>query len=501
MRTLITLTAMIALTGCPKSAETLGGDAWVAPDKNAGVPDRPEQISFDTLEYSPPQRDDYRHTLQSGVPVYIAESHEFPLVQISFTFKGGRYLEPEDRIGVAGAARELVRHGGAGDLGAEETDEMFAFLAADVGLGVSAEQSSATLNVTTANFDEAFALFMDMLREPGLDAAKLDLWKTNTIERMKERNDDAGDIIAREWSALAYGRDHYLGRTNTDAGIGALTVEDVRAFHGQLFHPGNLLVSVTGDVTPDEIIPKLDAALDGWAQLPRAVDPPAPTASLEPGLYHVEKDIPQGKLFIGLPGINRDHPDWIPLMVMNDILGAGGFTSRLMKRIRSDEGLAYGARSAFRRQIYFPGVFQCNVASKNPTVALSGAIMVEEIRRITTEPVAEEELALAKTSFIDTFPRRFENSRAVVSTFVNDELTRRDPGYWDAYREQVEAVTADEVLRVAQAHLDPDALTILVVGKWSELAPGDHEGRAKMADLGEVTHLPLRDPLTQAPIE
>lgn len=500
MRTLIFTLAAVALVGCQKQTPAATADALNAPAKNAGVADRPEQIKFDELVYEPPARADHRHEIAGGVPVYIAESHEFPLIEVEFTFKGGRYLEPDDKWGIASATSELVHHGGAGELGADETDETFAFLAADVSVGVGSERSWASINCLEDNFDEAFGLFVDMVRSPAFDEAKLALHKSKAIERMKERNDDAGDIASREWNALSWGRDHYLGRTNTAAMVESIDRDDLAALHGQIFHPGNLVISVTGDVTPDEILPKLEAALDGWEAGERAADPPAPTNEIAPGLYHVPKEIPQGKVRMGMAGVERDHPDHIALDVMNQVLGGGGFTSRLMQRIRSDEGLAYGARSGFASRVYFPGTFRATYDSKNPTVALAAKIVLEEIERIRTEPLTDEELALAKAGFIETFPRRFENTGAVVGTFVNDELTDRAEDHWQTYRDRVEAVTADDVLRVAKEHLDAEKLAILVVGDWAEIAPGDHDGRAKMSELGEVEHLPLRDPLTQEPL-
>ncbi|MEC9374083.1 MAG: hypothetical protein VYC34_09575, partial [Planctomycetota bacterium] len=140
--------------------------------------------------------------------------------------------------------------------------------------------------------------------------------------------------------------------------------------------------------------------------------------------------------------------------------------------------------------------------SKNRTVALATKIVFEEIDRIRTSEVTDEELETAKNSFIETFPRTFESKIGMINVFISDEWTGRPDGYWQNYRDNVAAVSKSDVKRVANTHLDPDSMTILVVGKWDEIYPGDLEGRARMSDFfdGQATEVPLRDPLTQQPL-
>ena len=184
------------------------------------------------------------------------------------------------------------------------------------------------------------------------------------------------------------------------------------------------------------------------------------------------------------------------------VLG-GGFTSRITKKVRSDEGLAYSAGSGMFMGPYYPGEFRAAVQSKNRTVALSIKLILEEVARIRDTPVTDEELETAKASFIDTFPRNFESKNATVNLFISDEWTDRPDGYWETYRDKVRAITTDDVQRVAREHLDPERMSILVVGDWETIAPGDLDGRASMEDFfgGSVKQLPLRDPLTQKPMD
>jgi zinc protease len=188
--------------------------------------------------------------------------------------------------------------------------------------------------------------------------------------------------------------------------------------------------------------------------------------------------------------------------MLNDVLGGGGFTSRLTKRVRSDEGLAYGAGSSIGFGVFWPANFTAGFASKNATVAFALKIVLQEIDRIRREPVGADELEVAKRAAVETFPRGFESAAQIAGTFAQDEILGRPHEYWYGYRGRIDAVTPAEVLRVAQKYLHPEQLVMLVVGKWAEIAPGDPQGRASMAQFagGRAELLPLRDPLTLVPV-
>jgi len=489
----------LAAAGCA----ALGGNAPSADRPAAAdLPARPDDLTFEPLSFEPPKAADYRHVLPCGVPVYLAPSHEFPLAAVNFSFQGGAYLEPQDKVGLAGMTGAMMRRGGTTSKSADELDEEFDFLAANCSSFSGSTQSGASLNCLTSNFEEALALFLDMVRHPGFQEDKLEIYRDQRLERMKQRNDDAGSILNREWDFLVYGEEHFEGRVSTQASLESITVDDLKAFHRRVFQPGNLIISATGDFEVEEMLVRLEKALEGWPAGEKMPPPPAPTQELTPGVFRVEKDIPQGKVYIGQRSVTRDHPDAIALTLMNDILGGGGFTSRITSRVRSDEGLAYSAGSGYSMPVYYPGTFVASFQSKNRTVALAIKVILEEIARIREQRVTPEELETAKNALIETFPRTFESKGNTLGVFVSDEWTARPADYWQTYRERVRAVTPEDVLRVAKEHLDPAKLAIFVVGKWEEIGPGDLDGRARMAEFGGgiATELPLRDPLTMEPM-
>lgn len=489
--TLVALTAL-ALAAAPPAA------AQETP--SAGIPERPEEIEFPPLEFAPPSREAHRHVLDDGVVVYLAPSRTLPLVDVSFTFRGGGYLDAEGKEGLASAVAAMLRRGGTAELSPQALDEKLDFLAAQASTAAGEYRTTASLDTLSRNLEESLELLVDVLRRPGFDAERLRLYKEEVLEGLKQRNDDAGDILEREWTALLYGRDHFKAALPTEASVEGLTADDLRAFHERIVHPGNLVVAASGDFEVEPFLALLSRLLEGWEAGEAPADPPAPTATLEPGVYRVEKDIPQGKVIIGQRGFQRDHPDAVALQVMSRILGSGGFTSRITQRVRSDEGLAYSAGAGMIPGLHFPGEFRAFFQSKSRTVALATKIIFEEIRRIRSEPVTAEELATAKGSLIETFPTRFGSPAATVSVFVDDELTGRPADHWATFRDRVRALTPAEIQRVAQEWLDPEAMAILVVGEWEDISAGDLEGRADMSAFDEdPEELPLRDPLSLEP--
>jgi len=503
----LALVALLALVP-RREAKTPPAEAAAPAPKPAiaaaagSLPARPESIRFAPLEFQPPEAESYRNVLPDGTVVYLAPSHEFPLVTVSMTFKGGSSLDPADIPGLAAMTATMLREGGTTTKEAAEVDETLDFLATQVGITAGETFTTASMNCLASTFDESLGLFLDMLRNPRFDEPRLQTAKARLLEAMKQRNDDASSILGSEWKRLLYGEDHFEARQATSRSAEKLTRDALAGLHRQVFHPGNVIVAVSGDFEPKQMLAKLGKAMAGWERGSVAADPVPPTAALEPGLYHVPKKIPQGKVAIGGRSITRDDPDAIPLLLLNDILGGGGFTSRIMQQVRSNEGLAYSANSRLAPKVEYPGEFRAGFESKNPTVALATKIVLEQIAKVRDELVTEEELETARQSLIETFPRQFESKPQLLRVLVNDEWTKRPKDFWKNFRDRVKGVTREDIRRVAREHLDPGKMAILVVGDWDEIAPGDLEKRASMEEFfgGKVEHLPLRDPLTLEPL-
>jgi zinc protease len=220
-----------------------------------------------------------------------------------------------------------------------------------------------------------------------------------------------------------------------------------------------------------------------------------------PAVYLVNKDVNQGRVSILLPGIMRDDPDYFAAAIMNDILGGGGFTSRIVNRVRSDEGLAYAAGSSLPGGIYYVPPFSASFQTKSRTVPYAISIVFEEMKRMAETPVSDTEINTSINGMIDRFPRVFATKGQIAATFAQDEFTGRyakDPNYWKDYRNKIRALTKADIERAAKRLLKPEEAVILVVGQRDEILLGHPDHPARLPDFagGKLIDWPLRDPLT-----
>ena len=487
--------ALLALT-VALSADTL-----------PAIPPRPEALKFPGLNYEPPDPRQYRVTLKAGPVAYVVPDRELPLVTVSILVRSGAYLDPVGQEGLAAFTGGLLVRGGTATKTAEALDERLAFLAAQMAASIGDDLGMVSLNLLSKDLPEGLSLLREVLTQPRFQADKLELQRQQTLQALQQRNDDSSSIEARELEALSYGNQFWAARQLTSGSVNSLKREDLQAFHRRWFHPTNFTVAVSGDFDRTAMVQALEKLFADWP-FSGEVPPPIPTnlKPAAPGVYVVNKDVPQGRVSILLPGVLRDDPDYPAILLMNDILGGGGFTSRIMNRVRSDEGLAYSARSSFPPGVWYPSTFRAGFQSKSRTVAYATSLVLEEMQRMASSPVTEEELQTAKRSFIESFPENFNTKSKVAGIFAREEFTGRfakAPDFWKGFRERLERVQRDDIQRVATKHLHPERVSILVVGNQEEILKGhpDHPISLDKLVSAPLTELPLRDPLTLEPIK
>ena len=460
----------------------------------------PDQLKYAETSYAVPEAAPLRSVLKAGPAVYLAEDHELPTISIQILVRTGTYLDPKGKTGTGDLAGTVMRTGGTESLSPDELDDKLEFLAASLDVDVSLTQGKASLSILSKDLDEGLGLLVDVLRRPVFREDRFQLAKARMLEAMKARNDSTESVEDREFGILLYGADHTSNAFVTQATIDAIGREDLAAFHKKYFVPSNFIVAAAGDFRKDELLAKLEKAFGDWPggkpDVPKIAKPSTQPA---PGVYLFDKpEVNQGRVTLGHIGIELGNPDLFSVILMNYILGGGSFTSRLMSKVRSDEGLAYSIFSMAQPGVYYPGSFGIQFQSKVPTCAYASALCLEVLKKFMAEGVSQKELDEAKGYYFDSFPQRFATKAAIVQTFANDEYIERPPDFWKTYREKIRKVTVEDVKRVADTYWHPDQFITVGVGPVEALRKGDgkHPATLDTAGLGKIEIVPLPDPLT-----
>jgi len=259
------------------------------------------------------------------------------------------------------------------------------------------------------------------------------------------------------------------------------------AFHARYFHPNNIVLAVSGDITRQDLRKKLERAFGDWKKA--SVEfPPVPELSpkIEKKVLFAQKDVSQSVIRMGHLGIEKSNPDLYAIKVMDFILGGNGFNSRMMMEIRNNQGLAYNAASYFDVGRRYPGLFLAETETKNETTARAIRLMLDIIGDVTKEPVKDGEIALAKESIINSFVFGFTKTDIIVNQRARLEFYGYPDGYLENYRTNIARVTKDDILRAAKKYLHPDAMTLVVVGDRKKFDQ-------PLVAFGEVKELKLEE--------
>lgn len=515
------------LTGTPRTGALLAAlvaavalGSWAWPAVAADIPERPEQLKYPPLKYAPPKAAECRVKLPNGIAAYLVPDRTLPLVTVTVLMRVGPDLDPAGKEGLASTMVYLLTRSGTKTMTAEQLEERLAFLGAQLesgmgagggmfgmgGVPITGSESRVLLNLLSKDIDEGLVLLTDCLKGAAFQEDRLNLRRDQQLQSMKQRNDNSADIEEREWGFLMRGEDHWTGRYSTEASLKSIAKDDLVALQQRYVGPKNFVLAVSGDFDRAAMVKKLEKAFAGWPWPGENPGPPkAPTTAAAPGWYVVDKNVNQTRVSLGLRALDRYDPDLYASSVMNAILGGGGFTSRLVNRIRSDEGLAYSVGSRFEGGFYYPDPWRVVFQTKARSTAFATSIALTEINRIRDSLVTPGELETAKNAAIEGFPSRFPTAAAIAGALAAEELTGRyqkDPDFFGKYTTRVSAVTAADVQRVAQRLLDPKKLTFLYVGDAKELMQGDGKHDVTVSQLagGQPKMLPLRDPMTMKPM-
>ncbi|MEC9367185.1 MAG: pitrilysin family protein [Pseudomonadota bacterium] len=403
-------------------------------------------------------------TSPGGIEAWLVESHEVPLIAMQFGFAGGSLQDPDGRDGLANFVSGILDEG-AGDLDAIAFHERMQELAVRMSFDAGRDVFSGSLQTLTENSAEGFELLRMALTEARFDEDAIARIRTQIVAGLKIEETDPDRVAGREWYKLAFGEHPYSRPPQGDIGtVQAITAVDLKDYARRVFARDSLKVAVVGDIDAKRLASVLDQV---FGSLPakgdlRPVDEAKPP--MGPIRKVVEMDVPQSVARFGHLGLKRSDKDFVAASVLNYIVGGGGFSSRLMEEVREKRGLAYSVYSylsPYRHAALYLG----GVATENKSIGQSLEVIQNVLRDLATNGPSQQELDAAKSYMTGSFPLRFDTSGKIASQLLWIQIENLGIDYIDKRNSLVEAVTLEDIKRVAKRLIHADGLIVIVVGK------------------------------------
>jgi predicted Zn-dependent peptidase len=405
-------------------------------------------------------------TLENGLTVLILEDHRLPLASVQLNITGaGPILEPRETAGLANITAQMLREGTKTRNSrqiAEDVEKLGATLTAASGFGSAA----ATLNASglSDNFDQWFGLMTDILLNPTFPAdefAKLKArLKTNLINQRTQPNFLADERFRR----AVYGNHPAATNATTPQILDSLTPEMLAAWHRDHYAPQNSILGIAGDVNAAQLIPKLKQWFAGWKRTDYKESlPPNPTPATTGKIFLIDRpNSVQSTITMGNIAIDRRHPDYFAVNVMNSIVGASG-SARLFLNLREEKGYTYGVYSNFVA-LKYPGPWSAGGDVRTEVTEGAMTEFLKELNRIRDEKVGTDELEEQKRSIVASFALSLESPAQLLNYAITRKIYNLPDDYWDTYPAKIMAITADDVQRVARLYVNPQTQQVVVVG-------------------------------------
>ncbi|MEP6945409.1 MAG: pitrilysin family protein [Acidobacteriota bacterium] len=412
-------------------------------------------------------------TLSNGLNVWVVRQSELPIVSMNLVVNAGGTLESAEKSGVASMTASMLNQGTKTRSAVEIANSLQA-IGTQIGAGASWDNSGVSMQTLTKNLDKSLDYFADIVTNPVFPDKEFQPLKGRILSSFRQRKASATAVAGVVYDKVLYGDQPYsrqlTGDEKTVKGIGR---DDLVRFYDTYYRPNNSTLIVVGDVQTSDIKARLEKAFANWKP-GTAVSAGTIEAKMvaKPGIYLVDKPgAAQSSVTIGQVGVDRGNPDYYAVQVMNSILGGGG-TARLFMNLREDKGYTYGAYSRF---VYRRGAGPFSASGEIQTVSTKEAVQefLKELNGIRgARPVTQNELEVNKQSFIRRFPSGFETVGGISNQLASLVTFNLPDSYFNDYISKVNAVTIDDVNRVANKYLDPSKMAIVIVGDRKSVEPG-----------------------------
>ena len=408
-------------------------------------------------------------TSPGGIKAWLVESHEVPLIAMRFAFEGGAAQDPSDKGGLAYFVSGMLDEG-AGDLTSVAFQERVEETAIRMSFDATRDIFMGSFQTLSEKSDEGFELLRLAINEPRFDQDAVSRIRGQILAGIEFDANDPQNVAALEWYKMAFA-DHPYARPvkGTAESVGAIGPDDLKSYVTKVFARDKLKVAVVGDIDAEALGKMLDQVFGGLPQSGSLRSVPEAAPPIGPSQKIVEMNVPQSVAQFGHRAFKRQDDDFVASYVLNYILGGGGFSSRLMEEVREKRGLAYSVYSyvhPYERAAIYAG----NVATKNEAIQQSMDVIRGEIARMAETGPSAEELKKAKQYLVGSYALRFDTSNKIASQLIWIQIQNLGLDYIDKRNSLIEAVSLEDVKRVAKRLLKADGLIVTIVGK-PETAP------------------------------
>lgn len=408
-------------------------------------------------------------TSKGGLKVWFVQDKSLPIVQLAIAWRmksgGSATSDTSEKAGLTKFLSTLLDEG-AGGYDALTFQEKLSDSAIRLSFSTGLDTFSGSLKYLTRHEDEAIELLHLAITKPRFDKEAMERMRASLLATVKRAESDPQSIASKAWWARAFNtppHPYELAQTGTQASLATLSQDDLLGLHQRLLAKDNLVIGVVGDITPERLLENLDKA---FGQLPEKANVTPPSYQKPKGaqVIHIEFDSPQTEVIFGQAGLGFDHPDFYAAYVMNYILGGGGFSSRFTEEIRAKRGLVYSVYS-YLYPLDYSALWIGGLATANVNRDKAIELVKSEMRRIQTAGVTAQELENAKNYLIGAYPLRLDSGGKIATHMRGLQLNGFKTNHHQIRKQKIEAVTLDDVQRVARDMLKPDSLLIVTVGK------------------------------------
>ena len=429
----------------------------------------PREIHFPSID---------RQSTGSGLEVNTVSLHGVPVVQIKLVIKSGSARDPKDLPGTAQFVAQMLKEGTA-KRNSAKIAEAVDFLGARLGIHNDEEQITINMHALSEHLPEALALVAELATQPTFDEAELRKLKKRELDRLSLMSQSPNFLARREFYRDLYGKHPYAHIDTTKDVVQRIKRADLTAFHQRYFAPNNAYLVVVGDVAAGQVLDSASKAFQSWAKrtVPAVQYPAPPTRKAREIVLVDRPESVQSVIYVGNLALARTNPDYIPLLVANQVLG-GSAASRLFMDLREKQSLTYGAYSSIAESKE-PAPFRASAAVRNEVTPQALKAFFDHLQRISSEAPSPAELSDAKRLLVDSFPLQIETPGEIAG-LVSDLRTYNFPDdYWDGFRSQIQEVTSAQALQAAEQYIRPDASLVVVVGRAASV-------REALASYGAV---------------